>query len=353
MRVGLDARLVGPGLGVAALIRALASGLSSRGIDVVWFGDVELAPDTVSEAVSVPAPGFVGLDSARGHAIATCLRLDLMHFAANSGWWRPGPIPHVLTIHDLMWRSRSVRGRHTRQIVGHGYLRWAAPRAIAGAAAVAVPSATTAAAVLAGYGARAEVIPNGVSDRWREPPNDVIGDGAPYVVAFAGRDPRKATEISLEAWARVADRGVRLVLLAGGGVPPGLKDRIAELGAGGRIELLPYLQPARLTGIVAGALALLYPSRDEGFGLPVAEAMAAGVPVITGLAAVTVEVGGDAILRIGPEDPVAAAAAHLHRLLDDADLRDRLATRGRARVAGLTWTAAVDRYCALYERVAG
>lgn len=350
MRVGLDARLVGRGLGVATFIRALASGLPRLGIDVVWFGDAKLAPDLVSEVVTPPAPGFPGLDSPRGHRLVSRYRIDVMHFAANSGWWTRGPVRHVLTMHDLMWRRWFMRGRSARQVIGHGYLRLGVPRAVHGAAGVAVPSATTAAAVLARYGVRAEVIYNGVGEQWRGARSDA---GEPYLVAFSGRDPRKATEVSLEAWARVARRDVRLVLLAGAGIPSALEARVAELTASGQIEVLPYQPARRLVEIVGGALALLYPSRDEGFGLPVAEAMAAGVPVITGLAPVTLEIGGDAVLSLGADDPVGDAAAHIERLLDQPQLRRSLSVRGRERAGAFTWAEAVDSYRRLYERALG
>ncbi|MGI8802551.1 MAG: glycosyltransferase [Solirubrobacteraceae bacterium] len=349
MRVGLDARLVGPGLGVATLITALAAGLPRLGVDVVWFGEPDGAPGGVSEVVPPPrAVGFPGLDSPLGHRLVARHRVDVMHFAANSGWWTKGPVPHVLTVHDLMWGEWLMGGRRARQIIGHGYLRLAVPRALAGAASVAVPSATTAAALLRRYGTRAEVIANGVGEQWRGP--HPVAAGAPYLVAFSGRDPRKGTEISLDLWARVARRGVRLVLLAGAGLPHGMEARLADLAATGQVEVLPYQPAPRLVEIVSGALALLYPSRNEGFGLPVAEAMAAGVPVITGLAPVTLEIGGDAVLGLGADDPAGDGAAHVERLLVQPDLRLALAARGRERAARFTWADAIERYGELYAR---
>jgi glycosyltransferase involved in cell wall biosynthesis len=347
VRIGLDARLVGPGLGIATLIRALANGLPELGVDVVWFGDSALAPCAVSEVVEPPALGFAVLDSPYGGRLASRHEVDVMHFAANSGWWSKGTTPHVLTVHDLMWDRWYMHGRGARQIFGHRYLRFAVPRAAHGAAAVAVPSATTAEAVLRHYGVRAQVIYNGVGEEWRTARAMDVGE--PYLIAFAGRDPRKGTEISLEAWRRVARRGVRFVLLAGAGIPAALEREVAALAADGQIDVLPYQPPSRLTELVAGALALLYPSRDEGFGLPVAEAMAAGVPVITGLAPVTHEIGGDAVLGIDPRDPVATAAKQVERLLDEPGLRSSLATRGRERAATFSWTETLESYRALYE----
>jgi glycosyltransferase involved in cell wall biosynthesis len=349
MRIGIDARLAGPGLGVAGIIQALATGLPQLGLEVVWFGDPSLAPDAVAEVVRPPSPGFPGLDSRRGQKLVVERRLDLMHFAGNSGWWSSGPIPHVLTVHDVIWSHSARRGRSPRQSLGHTYLRFAVPRAIKGAAAVAVPSAAAAAALLRRYGANSLVIRNGIAETWRRRQTPINGD--PYVVAFSARDPRKGTEIAVEASRHLASRGVKLVLLAGAGIPPRIADELARSQSAGRIEVLPYQAPDRLVDLVSGALAVLYPSRDEGFGLPVAEAMAAEVPVITGLAPVTLEIGGDAILALDARDPVRSAVRHVETLLDQPELRRSLGSRGRQRAAQFTWDSFLRGYRDLYHDV--
>jgi glycosyltransferase involved in cell wall biosynthesis len=348
MRIGLDARLAGPGLGIATMLRALATGLASSGEEVVWFGDSKLAPEGVFDAVA-PPPGFPALDSAWGHRVVARQHVDLMHFAGNSGWWSRGPVPHVLTVHDVMWSTSSFASRRVRQVIGHRYLRFAVPRALQGATRVAVPSATTAAALVSRYGNASEVIHNGVAEEWRAA--QAVPAADPYIVAFAGRDPRKGTEVVVATWAVLRAKGVRLVLLAGAGLSPGLERRLAQLAPTGGIEVLPYQPTPRLAKIVAGSVALLYPSTDEGFGLPVIEAMAAGVPVIAGLTPVTREIGGDALMLLDPDDPVGTGSRIIEQLLDDADLRCSVASRGREQADGFTWNAATERYRALYRDV--
>jgi len=83
--------------------------------------------------------------------------------------------------------------------------------------------------------------------------------------------------------------------------------------------------------VLGGASALVYPSVAEGFGLPVLEAMAVGVPVITGLAPATTELGDGAVLTIDGADPVGSIAAALRRLSAEPGLADELARRGRRR----------------------
>jgi glycosyltransferase involved in cell wall biosynthesis len=349
MRVGLDARLAGPGLGAATLIGELTTGLINAGTEVVWFGDEALAPTGTAEVLKPPGPGFPGLDSWRGRRLAGQAHLDLMHFPANSGWWQSGPVPSLVTVLDLIWRHGSRPGRRPRQVIGHSYLRLAVPRTVRSADAVVAPSEVTAGAIRSRYGAEPEVIPLGVAERWRRAHR--AARARPYVVVFSGRDPRKGTEIAVDAWALVADRGVDLLLLSGAGVPPAVERRLAELRRRGVIEVLPYQPEEQLIEIVSGAIALLYPSQDEGFGLPVAEAMAAGVPVIAGLAPATREVGGDAILVIGSGNAVLDAASHLERLLAEPDIREAVAERGRKRAAAFSWEATVERYRDLYTRV--
>jgi glycosyltransferase involved in cell wall biosynthesis len=354
MRIGVDARLAGVGLGVSRLIQALGTLLPESGDEVVWIGAEATAPSAVSEVAAPPRPGFAALDSPLGRRLARARRIELMHFAANTGWWTAGPERYVLTVHDVIWSRSSPRGQSPRQRLGHAYLRLVVPRALLGASAVLTPSVAAAEDLRRRYGARAEVIPNAVADVWRSGParRDGAGGGQ-YLVGFAGRDERKATDVTLDAWSRVEGAGVGLKLLTGAGLPPGLQARVAALRAAGRIDVLPYLDEGELVREVAGALALLYPSRDEGFGLPVAEALAAGTPVITGLAPVTLEVGGDAVLRLDPRDPAASGAAHVLALLGDTGLRAELAARGRRRTDSMRWEAVVSAYRRRYEQILG
>jgi glycosyltransferase involved in cell wall biosynthesis len=349
VRVGFDARLAGRGLGVATAIGELSRRLPELGVNVVWFGDEETAPRAVSDVVTPPGPGFPGLDMAAGRRAAGGCRLDLMHFTANSGWWRRGPVPHVLTVHDVIWSA--VRFRHTssRQVLGHAYLRASVPRAARAAAAVAAPSRTAAAEFEGRYGVYAETIANGVDDAWREP--RPASPEPPYVVVFAGADPRKESLLAVEAWRRVADAGIGLKLLTGAGMPPGLDQIIDRLRGCGRLEVVPYQTESALRRIVGGALALVYPSRQEGFGLPVLEAMAAGVPVIAGLAPVTVEVGGAATLIIDPAAPADSIAGHVLRLLREPASRAAISEQGRRRAEAFSWDAAALAYRELYARV--
>ena len=98
------------------------------------------------------------------------------------------------------------------------------------------------------------------------------------------------------------------------------------------------------------AQAVLFPSLDEGFGLPLLEAFAAGAPVVASNAGAIPEVAGDAALLSAPED-AQALADNLLRLLTDRPLRERQVAAGRARAALYTWSASAAAHREVYESV--
>ena len=361
MRIGIDARLVWRGLGIAQFVTGLVSHLTEDA-EVTWFGDPALAPCAVS-SVRVDRLPYAALDLAGARLIARRAQVDVMHFTANTGWSTRGSPPFVLTVHDMLFMDTPLNGRSIRQALGHRYARHNVIHAISAASAVATPSVASATEI----GKRARltqgpvVIPNGVDSG---PP--VRGSGATvdrarsrggprgtrYALAFSGRDPRKGVDLAVAGW-RAADRTpAQLWLLAGAGLPPGVEEDIADEVAGGQIVVLPYVARSRLREILTGAEVRVYASRAEGFGLPVLEAMAAGVPVISGLTPATREVGGDAIIALDAQAPVASIAAGLRLLVRDADFAARLVEAGRGRAEVYSWRECARAYLDLYRAAA-
>jgi glycosyltransferase involved in cell wall biosynthesis len=119
-----------------------------------------------------------------------------------------------------------------------------------------------------------------------------------------------------------------------------------------RIRHLDYLERGVLTAVTRRAEALVFPSLLEGFGLPVVEAMACGVPVIISRVSSLPEVGGDAALYVDPHDPGSIARAIL-TLAGDRELAARLATAGRERAARFRWDEAARATSAVFRRAAG
>jgi glycosyltransferase involved in cell wall biosynthesis len=334
MRIGLDARHAAAGLGIATYLRSLAGALAARGVvEPVWLGSVDAAPEGV-EKHPVPGP-YPLLDGPVGRRHVRRLGVDAVHFAGNTGWRTEGPVPAVLTVHDLIFFARHRR-RNARQRYGHAYVRWNIARAVGAAAEVTTGSATIADAVQERFGRRPVVIGHGVPfpETVRAPADP------PYLMTLGGRDPRKGVNLAVEV---ANDVGLPLHVTGRAGMPEGFErdERVTVHGS---------LSRAALDDLIGGALALVYLSRDEGFGLPVIEAMAVGTPVVTGNAPATREVGGDAALLVDPGDPVASATAHVQALLDPAR-RALVSAAGREHARGLSWDAVAAKYEAVYAKV--
>jgi glycosyltransferase involved in cell wall biosynthesis len=116
------------------------------------------------------------------------------------------------------------------------------------------------------------------------------------------------------------------------------------------IEVLGYVPAAALEDLYARARIFAFASLDEGFGMPVLDAMARGVPVVASQRSAIPEVAGEAALLVDPED-IEDLGAALNRLAADEALRHDLARRGRERAAGFTWEAAVQRTWSVYKEL--
>lgn len=350
MRLALDARHAARGLGISTFITNLARELIALGeVELIWLGDPDLAPPGTTAAVAMGRSPYPLLDGPLGRARVRRLRPDVMHFTANTGWGRPGPVPYVLTLHDLIFLKRRSRRGSLRQAIGHAYERRLLGHALRAAAVVAVPSQTVADQVCARFGpvAAPRVILEGVAAPAR--PAGALPPEGTYIVAFAGRDPRKRTADVVEAWRGLGETPIRLVLLASAGLPPGLRESLSPDLRGGRVELIDHVPRERLWAILEGALALAYPSDDEGFGLPVIEGMAAGTPVLGGLAPAIREIGGDGLVRLDPNHVPASLAAAIQRLHADSELRAAIVNRGLDRAAQFTWRRTAAAYLELYR----
>jgi glycosyltransferase involved in cell wall biosynthesis len=159
-------------------------------------------------------------------------------------------------------------------------------------------------------------------------------DFGEYFVYNGGADPRKNVPMLLRAIAVLADRMpvVQLVILGTG--YDSFQELIENLGIGDRVHLLGYVPESRKAEILSQAVGLVYPSSYEGFGMPLIEGMAAGIPVITGTGSSLAEVGGTAVIYVHPlnEEQLALAMTEATWEATRADAR----TAGPERLAELT-----------------
>jgi glycosyltransferase involved in cell wall biosynthesis len=149
------------------------------------------------------------------------------------------------------------------------------------------------------------------------------------------------------------DASWRLVLAGSFGYgSESIRDRIERSPARDRIAVLGYIAPEELASWYERALIFAFPSLDEGFGMPLLEAMAAGVPIVTSTSSALPEVAGDAAILVDPRDTDALARA-LQCLSDDVELRRDLVRKGEARVREFSWENAVRQTWAVYQGLLG
>jgi glycosyltransferase involved in cell wall biosynthesis len=196
---------------------------------------------------------------------------------------------------------------------------------------------------------RVAVIPLGV-DTTVFKPAERMKDGEPYLLYVGTLDPRKNLSRLIEAHARLKD-APRLVLCgAKGGSYAELATLVESLNA--NVKFTGYTDPPTLLKYYQHAHVVLLPSLYEGFGLPVLEAMACGIPVLVSDIPVLREVSGDAALTVPVED-IEGISEGLQKLVDDDNLRQSLREKGLARVAHFSWENTARLQLDAYQSVAG
>jgi len=179
--------------------------------------------------------------------------------------------------------------------------------------------------------------------------------GKNYLLSVCSLEPRKNIPLLLKAFSEVIKedkfKDIKLVLVgrkAWGN--NAINDRIIELNLDKNIVITDYVSDEDLLSLYNGAYSFVYPSLYEGFGLPVLEAMACGIPVVTSNNSSIPEVAGDAAILINPED-----AKDIERgikiILTDKDLRDIMIEKGYARVKNFSWEIIINRMVKYYGEI--
>ncbi|OHV19757.1 glycosyl transferase family 1 [Parafrankia soli] len=346
-----------------------------------------------------PGDGVVGWCAFRRDTSAAALpgvlgplRLGLPRRALAAAWARgagPGPtgvdVVHAptLLVPPPVRRDRATRARPRLVVTVHDAVPWTHPetltphgvrwhremgeRVARHADAVIVPTRAVAADIrehLPIDAQRLHVIGEGVAEAVLRVPSDADRRAARlglpergYLLTLATMEPRKGLDTLLAALRHPDAPDLPLVHVGAAGwgdlgpaaTGPG---GFADLAASGRFLGLGRISDEDLAVVLSRATMLVAPSRSEGFGLPVIEAMAHGVPVVVSDTPALVEVAGDAALvaRIG--DPAGFAEA-LARIVQNPRLHSRLSRSGRVRAAGYTWNGAARSCWELYRRISG
>ena len=373
MRLGLDAR---------TLASPVRSGVEHSVINLTRaLAALPEAPDIIAYVDRpISDPALAALSSER-------LKISLLR--ARRGWlraalpwrlWRDRvtlvhlpstilppllPCPAVVTVHDLAW----ARYPETYDPADLRMQTRVVPRSLRRAAHIITVSHSTARDLTETLDVPAEritAIPLGVSPTFSPhgpalspdafPGAERLAGGYLLHLATGGPHPRKNVAGLLEAYARLrADQPAPPLVVAGDVASErgrALMDTAADLGLADHVIFPGQVSEAVLPALYRSAALLVYPSLYEGFGLPILEAMASGLPVITSNRSSMPEVAGDAAILVDPESVEDLTAALRQALTDDALRRD-LAQRGLDRSRKFTWERTARETVAVYQRIGG
>ncbi|MCW3003202.1 MAG: glycosyltransferase family 4 protein, partial [Conexibacter sp.] len=302
-----------------------------------WHPDVRLVALPVSSSTRI-----VRTAAEQTIVAGAALRagVDVLHSLGNTGPLS-GPRRRVVTMHDLIFLRHTDTTTHLLA-KGLALLVPAVARSATRVIAVSQATAADLGELLGVPAQKIDVIPSGPGMTAAVTPTPEaqlraelgLGD-RPLVLSVSARRPHKNLPRLIEAMGRLPHAALVLP-----GYPGPHDDELREIarhhGVADRVHQCGWVDDAQLEGLYAAATCLAFPSLAEGFGLPVLEAMARGLPVACSGVSAMPEIAGDAALLFDPMsvDAIAGAVGHL---LDDAALRTRLIARGHDRAAQFSW----------------
>jgi glycosyltransferase involved in cell wall biosynthesis len=334
MRVGIDARKIAD-FGIGTYIRGLLGGLVALGTsdEYVAFAPADAPIPAGVEHVVVDAPHYSVRELLVLGRAADRARLDVFHAPHYVVPFTR--VPLVVTIHDLIHLHQKLRNP-----LAPLYARTMLARAVRRSRAILTVSEAVKAQLEHELAAKNVIVtPNGIA-----PPLSTQHSALRTGFLYVGNDkPHKNVETLMAAFALVRRELPDARLVLAGAAFERFRGRDG-------VEARGFVSDDALSSLYRGALALVMPSLEEGFGLPAAEAMAHGAAAITSNDAALVEVTGDAALHVDARDAESLAAAML-RVARDGDLRAQLGAIGITRASSMTWKRCAERTRKVYETV--
>lgn len=290
-------------------------------------------------------------------------RLDTLHLSwvlktlgAHDLFFSPGyntPLfcraPFIFTIHDLS----HILCPENRKLEISVYYATVIKRACVRAQRILTVSEFTRQQIIDWSGVPEEKVVNvgcGVDPAY-QPGGDSYGLPFAYLLSVSNRRPHKNEERLVEAFAKAnLDSQVHLVFT--GDETPQLRRWIEVQKVSSRVDFVGTVPEKKLPALYRGAQAVVLASLYEGFGLPVLEAMACGVPVVTSRVTAMPEVAGDAALYVDPRS-VEEISRAMEKVVGDIELRRQLTGKGAERAALFTWTSTAARVHQLLQTHAG
>jgi glycosyltransferase involved in cell wall biosynthesis len=253
---------------------------------------------------------------------------------------RAGSPPAVMVVHDLAFRVRPREVPWQQRV----YLGSIMSASLRRSAAVLTPSESTRKDLIENYpikglAERVRVVPEGWSLGEVKAGPLPHGVQPGFLLAVGTIEPRKNYPRLLAAYRLLKGRTTAPPLVVAGQVGWAYGSALDELRAEAGVHLLGHVSDSTLRALYKAASVLVFPSLYEGFGLPLLEAMAEGLPALVGNQGALPELAGDAALLVDPTD-VEAIADGVENLLIDDGFRARLADAGRSRAAGFSWDGA-------------
>jgi glycosyltransferase involved in cell wall biosynthesis len=266
----------------------------------------------------------------------------------------PGNMARVITIHDLAWKYAADTMRPLSRLLD----RYQMPFAVRASDEIVTGAQVISDSVSELFSIDADkfsIVPPGTHISLDPSPFSSLqqfGIDRPYFLFVGTIEPRKNLIRLLTAYSNLAQsvKDQAVLVIAGGEGWGGVNihDAVDSLGLRGNVHLLGYVDEPSLVGLYANAQFLAMPSLYEGFGLPLIEAMAHGVPVLTSDNSSMPEVAGNAGLLVDARD-VDSISDGLNQLITNKELRSRLAANAKINAERFSWDESAERVLAVFE----